>query len=165
MTLLASEGEEHFEITHYLDIYDFYYLWCITYPTKDTDKEKQKLPPILLIPRLIILENECSNQDKLDNTSLNDLETIEHELSELNLNDAINLRILKLPANKNYKTLPLETIKDRLLKLSNHLFTPVLFSAEILNTDSSQKGNSELLPLPIRETDFDYQVNFTIQFM
>ena len=151
--------EEHFEITRYLNIHDFYYLWCITFPTKDADKEKQKLPPILLIPRLVVLENECSNQE---NASSNCLES---KFSKLSLSDFENHRVVKLPQNKFFKTLPVETINERLLKLSNHIYTPVVLFNDIFTREELiRKGNSQLLPLPIREMDFDYQCERLMTF-
>lgn len=151
--------EEYFEITRYLNIYDFYYLWCITFPTKDADKEKQKLPPILLIPRLVVLENECSSQENASSNSL------ESKFTKLTLTDFENHRIVKLPHNKFFKTLPVETIKERLLKLSNHIYTPVVLFNDIFSGEElTRKGNSQLLPLPIREMDFDYQCERLMTF-
>lgn len=140
-----------------MNIHDFYYLWCITFPIKDADKtEKQKLPPILLIPRLVILENECPSQEKVENFSLT--KNVEEELTKLSLNAVENLRIVKLPPNKSFKILPVETINERLLKLAHYIFTPLILSNDILSyEEASMKGNSQILPLPIRELDFDYQ--------
>lgn len=152
------ETDQQMEITNYLNIYDFYYLWCITFPTKDMDKEKQKLPPILSIPRLIILENEQLTNEKPSLTNL------ENELNNLDLIGTENVRRIQLPSNQNYKILPVETINERLLNLSNHLYSPVIFSSDLYPVDSgnnvsetARKSSSDLLPLPIRELDFDYQ--------
>ena len=103
---------------------------------------------------MIILENDCSHQDKSDNSSVSDIENLNNEINKLNLK---NLRIIKLPFNNCFKSLPLETINERLLKLSINHFTPLIVSNDILNQVSKKKCNSDLLPLPIREIDFDYQ--------
>ena len=91
-------------IPRYLSIHDFYYLWCITFPSKDPDKEKQNVPPILLIPQVIILESECSVHEKPDESL-----DLEYEVNNNKMNEAESHRVIRLPANKNFKLFPVCT--------------------------------------------------------
>ena len=152
--LLELESKEDlFEINNFISIHDFYYLSCITFPSKDRDKEQHDLPPILSIPRLAVLESESSKQDRNENT--HQIDEIENELNKLVSTDLSDIKIIRISSNKDFKLLPVETINERLLKLSHEIFTPVILSSDIFSKDSD--SISETLPLSIREQDFDYQ--------
>lgn len=144
--------DEVCQIAKYIDVHEFYYLWCITYPLKETDKKGRKLPPILSVPRLVILENENCSQERCDNSTT---ENFEDEINKLISLDLEDVKTVKLPCNAKLKLLAVDTINERLLKLSHDVFSPLIVTENVFS--KVEKHNSEFLPLPIREMDFDYQ--------
>lgn len=161
-SLVDLNDEELFEISKYITIHDFYHLWCITFPSKDADKEKHNLPPILFIPSLAILESDSTSQEKTENTLL--LNDVENELNQLAGLELADVKVLRLPANANFKLLPVETINERLLNLSNEIFTPVILLSDIFSKEGCSDSTCESLPLLIRETTFDYQCERVMLF-
>lgn len=148
--------DDFFKIDNFIDIHEFYYLWSVSCPSKETDKLEKKIPIILSIPRLVILENDCSNhQDSFESNKLKEDDDLLARLLKIDFN---NLKLIKLPSNCDFKILPVETINERLLKLSNEIFSPVLtFTDTPLTDDKYSKQNCVSLPISIREMDFDYQ--------
>ncbi|XP_046918189.2 LOW QUALITY PROTEIN: TBC domain-containing protein kinase-like protein [Dermatophagoides farinae] len=152
--------EEFFKISNFINLHEFYYLWSIAYPSKETNKEEQKIPTILSIPKLVILENECSNQDNCDSNHNRTVPDDENNLIEkiMSIDLETNWKMVRLPSNCDFKLLPVDTINQRLLKLSSEIFSPLLISdANLFNNRPESKQSCESLPLPIREMDFDYQ--------
>lgn len=146
--------EDFFKIDNFIDIHEFYYLWSVSCPSKETDKLEEKIPIILSIPRLVILESDCSNnQDSFESNKLKEDDDLVARLLKIDFN---NLKLIKLPSNCDFKFLPVETINERLLKLSNEIFSPVLTFSDTLTDDKYSKQHVSL-PISIREMDFDYQ--------
>lgn len=152
---------ELFDVNKYLSIHDYYFLWTITYPTKEMDKESQKYPPILSIPSLLLLEKEVSFQDKHEN------ERTENGISPEEFVSSIieKTRMIRLPSNNEFRILPVDNINQRLLRLPDELFSPLILSPKPCIKDTySKKFSFDTLPLPIREMDFDYQCERVILY-
>lgn len=154
----SNKNVELFDIDHYLEPQDFYYLWSITFPTKEIDKEKHALPPLLTIPRLIILRND---QDKPSNDSNSEIKSDNDVDSEF----YDQLKLIRLPANKKFKILPTETVNNRLIELPAEIFSPILLSNDLEKImNFKDKTNVDNLPISIRELDFDYQCKRLLLF-
>lgn len=156
---VGNKNVELFDIDHYLEPQDFYYLWSITFPTKEIDKEKHALPPLLTIPRLIILR---SDQDKVSNDSNSEIKPDDDDEESAFCNQ---LKLIRLPANQQFKILPTEMVNTRLIELPSEIFSPILLSNDLeQRINCKEKATVDSLPISIRELDFDYQCKRLLLF-
>lgn len=112
-----------------ITINEVYHLWCLAFPSRDNEEKKQKRPPILSIPTLVLRE---------DNNS--DSETVKRK------------KYVQIPANNELKLLPIDKLINRLNQLPENIFCPL-----ILSPGFNSVWVSPNLPIVIREHDFDYQ--------
>ncbi|UXI20615.1 hepatocellular carcinoma-associated antigen [Sarcoptes scabiei] len=140
-----------------MNLYDFYYLWRIAYPSKEPDKDDKTTPTILSIPRLIVLENDSQSQDHCDEDVFYSNEISSDDLVQKLLKfNTIPFKTTRMPKNEDFKMLPLNVVYSRLDSLSSDLFLPLIITSDLF-TESKSRHITESLPLPIRENDFDYQ--------
>lgn len=113
-----------------ISINEFYHLWCLAFPQRDNNEEKkQKRPPILSLPSLVLRDENNSNS-----------ETVKRK------------KYIQIPANNELKLLPIDKLMNRLNRLPEHIFCPL-----ILSPGFNSVWVSPNLPIVIRENDFDYQ--------
>jgi hypothetical protein len=113
-----------------ITIAEVYHLWCLAFPSRDINEtKKQKKPPILSLPTLVLREDNNSDNEIIKSK-----------------------KYFQIPANNQLKLLAIDKLINRLNELPPKIFCPLMLSPGFNSVWVSPN-----LPIVIREHDFDYQ--------